>query len=410
MTFMIPSEPKWSCVPASGKQINTCAITPDSSRVVCGTWVERGTVGGTFSIYCYDASGDLLWSVPVSDTPIKHGVYWVAISDDGSTVAAGGEVAYGSGFLNAYEYVPGPPDTERLRPLLDASMSSRINQVSLSADGNCLVACYGSSIALFGRSGQGDFTQLDTHNAGANAEAKSAMVDKAGKRAVLASRTYESSGGTTGQLISFEIGPDGFASTTTTPFDSGVMRVAITDDGTAWGGSLHDGSCVCFQNSAESAPAWRYHPKLNVELAYGFAISGSDASTVNIALGANMGPTGNPGPGFHPGGGVFSLTPVGSNGSYTPQFNWVIPTSFGVNPGVSLDGTGTFVTATDGKPNDNNKVEESAGHFYLFDNTAGSILWSRKTKTMNWPMAISTDGRAIVGGGDDGRLFYWAAD
>lgn len=410
MTLKIPSEPKWSRVPASGKQINTCAITPDGSRVVCGTWVERGADKGIFSVYCYDASGELLWSAPVSDTPIEHGVYWVDISDDGSTVAAGGEVSYGSGFLTAYQYCPGAPDTERLRPLLDASTSSRINQVSLSADGSCLVACYGNSIALFARSAQGGFTQLDSHDAGANAEVKSAMVDGAGTRAVLASRTYDSSGGTTGQLISFEIGPDGFASTTTTPFDSGVMRVAITDDGSAWGGSLHDGSCVCFHNGAERTPAWRYHPKLNVELAYGFGISGPDASTVNIALGANMGPTGNPGPGFHPGGGVFSLTSVGSNGSYAPQCNWVIPTSFGVNPGVSLDRAGAFVTATDGKPNDKNKLEESAGHFYLFDNAAGSIVWSRKTETMNWPMAIAGDGRAIVGGSDDGRLFYWAAD
>lgn len=410
MTLKIPSEPKWRCVPASGKQINTCAITPDGSRVVCGTWVERGDDEGIFRVYCYDSLGQLLWSVPVSDSPIKHGVYWVAISDDGSTVAAGGEIAYTRGFLTAYEDVPGPPDTERLRPLLDASTSSRVNQVSLSADGRCLIACYGSKIALFGRSGQSGFTQLDTHDAGTNAEVKSAMVDKAGKRAVLASRTYDQNGGTTGELISFEIGVDGFASATTTPIDSGVMRVAITDDGSAWGGSLHDGSCVCFHDGADSAPAWRYRPHVNVELAYGFGISGSDASGVHVALGANLGPTGVPGPGFHPGGAVFSLTSVDSNGSYAPRYNWVIPTSYGVNPGVSLDCAGSFVTATDGKPGQKHKVDESAGNFYLFDNSTGGILWSRETQTMNWPMAISADGRAIVGASDDGRLFYWAAD
>ncbi|MEX0914310.1 MAG: hypothetical protein WD397_08805 [Wenzhouxiangellaceae bacterium] len=52
--------------------------------------------------------------------------------------------------------------------------------------------------------------------------------------------------------------------------------------------------------------------------------------------------------------------------------------------------------------------DESAGHVYLFDTAAGSIVWFRKTGTMNWPMAISGDGRAIVGGSGDGRLFYWA--
>lgn len=410
MTSSIPAEPQWSCVPASGKQINTCAITPDGSRVVCGTWVERGDDQAVYKVYCYDASGELLWSVPVSATPIKHGVYWVAISDDGSTVAAGGEVDYNKGFLQAWHYVPGAPDTELLRPLLSVSTPSRVNQVSLSGDGRCLLACYGSRIALFARSAVANgFAQLDSFDAGANADVQSVMVDKAGKRAVLASRTYGQNNATTGELVSFEMGAQGFVSHKATAFDSCVMRVAITEDGSAWGASLHDGSCVCFQLSADSAPAWRYHPELDVELAYGFGISGSDSGSVHIALGANLGPTGNPGPGVHPGGAVFSISSVGANGRYAARCNWAIPTSFGVNPGVSLDRAGAFVTATDGKPDDSHKVDESAGHFYLFDNTAGSLLWSQKTKTMNWPMAISADGRAIVGGSDDGRLFYWAA-
>ena len=358
MTSIIASEPQWSCVPANGKQINSCAITPDGSRLVCGTRIERGDDQAVFTVYCYDASGELLWSVPVSATPIQHGVYWVAIRDDGS----------------------------------------------------CLVACYGSSMALFGRSvAISGFTQLDSFDVGGNADVQSVMVDKAGTQAVLASRTYAQDNATTGQLISFEIGARGFISHKVTAFDSGVMRVAITEDGSVWGASLHDGSCVCFQVSADSAPAWRYHPELDVELAYGFGISGSDTGTVHIALGANLGPTGKPGSGCHPAGAVFSMSSVGTNGRYAPKFNWVIRTTFGVNPGVSLDRAGAFVTATDGKPANTHKVDESAGHFYLFDNSAGSLLWSQKTKTMNWPMAISADGRAIVGGSDDGRLFYWAA-
>jgi hypothetical protein len=27
---------------------------------------------------------------------------------------------------------------------------------------------------------------------------------------------------------------------------------------------------------------------------------------------------------------------------------------------------------------------------------------------MNWPMQISADASAVVGGSDDGRVFYWA--
>ncbi len=75
---------------------------------------------------------------------------------------------------------------------------------------------------------------------------------------------------------------------------------------------------------------------------------------------------------------------------------------------MSLDLAGAFVTATDGKPADHGHgVNESAGHFYLFDNASGTPAWSRETRTMNWPMAISANGRAIVGGSDDGSLYYW---
>ncbi|MBY6203788.1 hypothetical protein [Halomonas denitrificans] len=420
MTSTIPSTPKWTRVPAAGKQINTCAITPDGHRVVCGTWVERGPgVSGDFHVYCYDASGDLLYSIPVSDEAIEHGVYWVAISDDGSTLAAGGEVSDTEGFLRVYGIHPdAPPNTMRLVPLLATSTPSRVNEVSLGADGSRLVACYGSTVALYGADGSFEFRLLDTFDAGAEADVQSVMIDEAGRRAVAASRTYGANNATTGKLVRLEIGSEGFTSHRVTPFDSGVMRVAITADGSAWGGSLHDGSCVCFQDNVSEEPAWRFKPTGDqlpkgqaISLAYGFAISGSSAGTVHVAVGANLDRPATPAADPSYGGVVYSLASKQSDGTVASDFLWSRPTAFGVNPGVGLDEAGLHVTATDGKPADHGHgVHESAGHFYLYDNATGDLAWSVKTRTMNWPMAISADGHAIVGGSDDGSLYYWTAD
>ncbi len=314
MNATIPSEPKWARVPARGKQINTCAITPDGSRVVCGTWVERGPdVSAVFHIYCYDASGELLVSIPVSEAAIEHGVYWVAISDDGSTLAAGGEVAENEGFLRVYGIHPdAPPNTMRLVPLLATSTPSRVNEVSLGTDGNRLVACYGSTVALYGANGRFEFDLLDTFDVGGQADVQSVMIDGAGRRAVAASRTYGANNATTGKLVRLEIGAEGFTSHHITPFDSGVMRVAITADGSAWGGSLHDGSCVCFQDNATEEPAWRFAPTSDqlptgqaISLAYGFAITGSSTGTVHLAVGANLQSPATPRPSRPPEASLF---------------------------------------------------------------------------------------------------------
>jgi hypothetical protein len=411
MSTTFSSTPTWRCTPASGKEINSCAITPDGRRVACGTWVERGQTEAVYHVYCYDQSGTLLWSAPVSSQTIDHGVYWVSISDDGSTVAAGGEAASDEGFLCAWQYKPKPQGGSQLRQILKTSTSSRVNQVSLSGNGQCLVACYGSSVALFTRQSDADFKQLDHRDLGSPADVQSVMVDNAGTRAVMASRSYQPDGDTSGRLFSLDINTDGFGSTTGTTFDSGVMRVAITDDGSAWGGSLHDGSCVCFQPSSAThpAPAWRYYPESSVDIAYGFAISGSDNSVVQLALGANLKKNSQSASGTPAGGIVMSLTStVVTHGQYTPRCNWSIPTHFGVNPGLSMDAAHVYTTATDGKPDDQHKVQESAGHFYLLNNQESQVVWSYKTKTMNWPMAIARDGSAIVGGSDDGQLLYWA--
>ena len=79
------------------------------------------------------------------------------------------------------------------------------------------------------------------------------MLSADGTRAVAGTIHYDQHV-TVGAIVSAQVTPAGFEAVTTTAFDSGVMRVAITADGTAWGGVLHDASCVCFLAGAAIQP------------------------------------------------------------------------------------------------------------------------------------------------------------
>ena len=69
----------------------------------------------------------------------------------------------------------------------------------------------------------------------------------------------------------------------------------------------------------------------------------------------------------------------------------------------------TLGSATDGKPDPGHEIVESAGHSCLFDSVANRVSWSWPTSKVNWPMAIAANACAIVGAGDDGRVYSWAS-
>jgi outer membrane protein assembly factor BamB len=398
LSTSIPSTPTWHCALSTTEQVNSCAISADGSRVVAGTSQEFGQ--GQFAVMCFDADGTQRWSQPIGTAETYQGVFWVAISADGSTVAAGGELADGSnGFLVAYAADTGFPLYSQ------TGLPARVNQVSLSDDGTLMLACYLDTVALFRRGSTLDFVQVGTLNVAAHHTIESAMISGDGTRAVAGSIHYTQNA-TIGAVLSAPITRAGFGDVTTTAFDSGVMRVAITADGSAWGGVLHDASCVCFLASAAIQPVWRHRSDVATDVAYAFGIAGSASGTVHLVYGVNLVVGDDPGA---PQGAVFSLTCDATAASPVPVQRWVMPTTYAVNPGVSLDRAGTLITATDGKPDPGNEKHESAGNFYLFDNVANRVLWSYPTRMMNWPMAIAANGKAIVGASDDGSVYYWSA-
>jgi len=398
LTQSFPSTPSWQRALSTTEQVNSCAVSADGSRVVAGTSHEFGQ--GQFAVVCLDAGGNQLWRQPVGTPEAYQGVFWVAISADGSTVAAGGELANGSdGFLVAFAGDTGASLYSQ------TGLPGRVNQVSLSDDGTLLLACYLDTLALFRRGSTLPFVPAGTYSVAAHHTIESAMISGSGTRAVAGSIHYESPS-TVGTIVSVPVTPTGFGAATATDFDSGVMRVAITADGSAWGGALHDASCVCFLAGATNAPVWRHRSDVPANIAYAFGIAGSASGTVTLAYGVNLIVGDDPGA---PQGAVISLACDAQAATPVPVQRWVLPTRFAVNPGVSLDRAATLVSATDGKPDPGHETVESAGNFYLFDNVAGVPLWSFPTPMMNWPMAIAANGRAIVGASDDGRVYYWAA-
>lgn len=398
MTQSIPSKPTWQRALSATEQVNSCAISADGSRVVAGTSQEFGQ--GQFTVVCFDADGNQRWSNPIGTAEAYQGVFWVVISADGATVAAGGELADGSeGFLAAFEGDTGSSLYSQ------SGLTGRVNQVSLSDDGLTLLACYLNNIVLLRRRPGDTFAQVGIHSLAAHHTIESAMISGDGSRAVAGSIHYEQKL-TAGTVVSAPITATGFGAVTSTDFDSGVMRVAITADGSAWGGALHDASCVCFLAGSASVPVWRHRSDVATDVAYAFAIAGSASGTVSLAHGVNLVANDDPGA---PQGAVFSLSCDAQANPPVPVQRWVMPTTYAVNPGVSLDRAATLISATDGKPEPGHETTESAGNFYLFDNVAKRILWSYPTPKMNWPMAIAANGKAIVGAGDDGCLYYWAA-
>lgn len=398
MSTSIPSTPRWQVALSTTEQVNSCAICADGSRIIAGTSQEFGS--GQFAVVCLDADGTQRWKQLVGDAAAYQGVFWVAISADGTVVAAGGEFAKaaGSGFMYAFNAADGSP-------LLSVTgLQGRVNQVSLSDDGSYLLACHDQTIALYRQASPSTFTLIDTYAVALDYTVESAMIAGNGTRAVGGAIHYDD-GATSGSLVSLDITAAGFTNPTITDFDAGLMRVAITADGSAWGGCLHDASCVCFLASASAQPAWRYPCPVAASIAYAFAITGSATGTVFLAYGVNLVVGNDPGA---PQGAVISIQCNATAPVPSPALRWALPTSYAVNPGVSLDRWGRLVSATDGKPDSGDETKESAGNFYLFDNVASAVLWSYPTNLMNWPMQIAADGRSVVGASDNGSVYYWA--
>ena len=395
MTSTTSSTPSWHTPTSSTLQVNSVAISANGQRCIYGSSSEFGT--GQFDVYCYDGSGNQLWKKPFSQPDATQGVFWVAISEDGQFAAAGGEVEkHDNGLLTAYSVATG-------NQLLNVSLSSRVNQVSLSADGQYLLAVFGGTIQLYSlNDSQSAYDKTSEVNLSPY-YLNSAVLSIGGQSAAVSAMMYsddDSDSSTSGAVFNYNVDNGQLIEAAKHSLDNaGPMRVAITQNGECFGASLHDGSCIVYRPNNTLAPLWQFTPDVqNLSLAYALDMTLNDNGQLFVACGANLYDSEN-------GGYLYLLTSRWQDDHYIPQQLWDTELQYAANPGVSLDSNATYVTATDGKPSD--PPQESPGNFYLFDVLSGEQLWSYQTSQMNWPMMLAADASAVFGGSDDGAVYYW---
>lgn len=385
--------PSWSTATSSTFQVNSVATSADGQRCVYGTSSEYGT--GQFDVLCYNAAGERLWTNNFSPADATQGVFWVAISADGNYAAAGGEIAKDKGLLTAYSVKTG-------QTLLSVSLGSRVNQVSLSADGRYLLAVFSSTVQLYTlddmKSSYSKTSEVSLNPYYLN----SCEISQCGGAAVVSAMLYSDnkSSSTSGAVYNYANSAGVLTELSKHMLDrAGPMRVAITENNECFGASLHDGSCIVFSPNNLSQPLWQYTPSVsNLSVAYALDMTIDQGGQLIVACGANL-------YGGDKGGYLYLLRSKWQSEAYVPELLWDTELEYAANPGVSLDLNANYVTATDGKPSDPPK--ESPGNFYLFDLATGKLCWQYPTTQMNWPMMLAADGRSVFGGSDDGAVYYW---
>ena len=397
------NNPTWTYCPL---QVNSVSINDDGTKCVFGTSFERGT--GYFGTYIMDNDGNQILKKETSSTETTQGVFWVDISGDGLYCATGGEFSQSQGFLQAYL-------TETGGELLNITTDSRINQVSLSKDGQYLAACFGSTLNVYHYNSTSIKYELIATESLSPYNINSCVISRDGSTVIASGIEYSddsdkdeasTSDTTTGKVFSFSISANQVTTLGSCALTTGSMRVAVTDNGLFWVASLHDGGCLLIDQDDPSSVVWYYKPNiLNLSLAYAVDITLTESNNLLVACGANLDNS--------PDGGLLYLVetvgfliPKCPEQQLLPLLKWSKTITYGVNPGVSMDLNATYVTATDGKP-DGQTVKESAGSFYLFSGATGDLVWKYDTTMMNWPMKLARDGKSVFAGSDDGNVYYW---
>jgi hypothetical protein len=370
--------PVWGIDPlpsAKSSYINSVGISANAQSVICGTYfynydtsLNHTPSATTFpvGVFLYNAQSKLQWKDAFSAT---EGVYWVALSQDASWAAAGGLMAHGSGFINAYNAATGN------KPL-SYTTNARVNRVALAADGSTLVAGADSTY-VFTRSGS---TWSAPRIVPCAPGDYAVTVDISGDGQWIAV-------GTAKGVVSLIRNVGGVLSppvTWTQPKGS-IYWIQMAAGGSGFVAGATNASVLFFSTTTftqGSGPAWT--KKLTGCTRCGAVGISSDGSLVSAV--GNSGKQGM----------VFLF----KNSGATAKSVWNAATSHNPNS-TSLDGMGAYLTVADGQP------DGTPGAFYLFD-ISGNLQWRFNTPNMSWPMQIAQNAGGIVAGSDDSSLYYFA--
>ena len=367
--------------------INAVAISDDGKRVVAGTYFPRSTQPNRlYGTFVYNETGQLIFS---DEYMGDRGIYSVAVSADGNFAASGGvrrENGGGglTGLIRAYDLTTAPPT----RILDFTGLPFRANSVAMSQDGSLLVAA-AKKLYLFER-GIGGFPAAPTiFNIDAGSESDSICADPNGQ--------WFAASDQSGSVHLCQKDATGVFQQVTfvTPVRPQVRCVAASANGFLAAG-CENGMVYIFDVNAFAAGPVAQIDLTNLPQRFDVRLVGISADATLVAASTNQ-----KRPGIDT-GRVFALT--FNSAAQTLTRKWDRPTTFGAN-GVSVDRLGKFVAASDGQPFNGNTAM-TPGTFYLFDQN-GAPVWDFETSLMNWPIAVSGDGKAVATGGDDGTVHYF---
>jgi len=400
-------QPAWTQHLSTEYFVNSVAISDDGSRVVAGTFYHDYSQGlsaspsapdarapgqhpeapppapsgispnGIFGIYCYDGSGNLLWSDPEE---MFEGVYWVAISGNGAVAAAAGwysdspnSTSAVQGLLKIYDAVNGAV-------LLNyTAIMARVNAVALSEDGSVAVAIAGSTIYVFSQQ-NGVYNPTPATVVLPSGTPQAIAVNPSGQWLAACDnqgRVYLilNSGQT---LSTYQWQIPGSDPPT-------IHSVAIAGGSNYFVAGATNGNVYVFDlasmMSSPAAPVAHLTVSANVSIRW-VACSGN-AGLITAVYN------------FQSAGMLAALSFDGQNltNLWQAKLNQM-PNS------TSVDALGQYVTAADGY--------EGAGDFYLFTGASGQSMGYFQTSAMCWPMFLSADGSAVAAGSDDGSVYYFS--
>ncbi len=386
----------WSVAPHPGFFINSVDISADGQTVVAGTFFHvYGSTSdskqsqlaatakassnepnddpsqyGVFGTYVYDGNGNLLQKFEFNGW---QGVFSVAISADGQTVASGGWASGGTtpvGLLAAYDVASGTQ-------LLGYGPPSRTNSVVMDQAGLTILAAADQGYLSVRSAGQ-SFT----------APLAIALTDSTDFASVAAISADGSTGAVLsyhGELIVFRQtgGVISIMKNLTLPIYS--HTIAMSADG-LWvfcAGSTPNVYGISVEAFLQTpAIAWTASTPTGAKPIYALTTN-SDGSIV--CNGANAGT----------GGYVMQWR----NRHTQVDFDWEVSLPHPPN-GLSMDANCVYVGVAAG-------YQTEGAFFLLSDATQGREIWNQGTTEMNWPIKISSNAAGIVGGSDDGFVYYF---
>ena len=405
----LPKLEKWKQKnPSPHGDYNSVAISADGSKVVGGTFYynENGTIPSeTVGMFAWDGSGTHLrppHTYSVTALPdARAGVESVAISKDGSWAASGGLMSPGVGFLHVYDSAGNPTSLHHF--------STAVRGVALSSDGSYLVAA-SDVLYVFKRNGnawsapvtvadpQGNVRRVDISDDG---QWIATSIDDGWTSLV---RNQLGTGGNLSVAGKWQLLPRN-------PGKPYVQHVAVAGDGSAYAAAGANGKVYYFDIAALQngplTPRW-HHDGWGKSTCRWVAIS-KDGSHVAAVFSFDPNPASPNTPSKGRTYFLKNLDPPGPGGKeYDRLWTGSERTAHGPNA-VSMGQTSNgdyYIAVADG-------TWKTAGGFYLFDGSNGDSKWGGppdhnfSTTEMNYCVAMSADATAIVGGGNDGYVYYF---